>query len=348
MHAADDTACRDAGRYKRAAGRCHNPAGRHADRKKVVKMCRILARTKDMPREKWLLLRKNGIGGSDAGAICGVNPYANAMSVYMDKTGSGISGEEDKEAMRIGRDLEDYVAKRFMEATGLKARRANVMYQSGEHPFMISDVDRMIVGEDAGLECKTVSPYGADSWKDGNVPLHYVIQCLHYMMVTGKRYWYIAALIMGREFLYRRITFDETLAAQLVQIEQDFWMNNVRKKQIPTPDGTKIYDDILQKYFGASKRKDSIRLVGFDEKLKKRAEILEQIGSLEKEKKQIEQEVKLYMKDSELAESDHYRVSWSNVSTARLDAKRIREELPDVYKKYVKPTESRRFEVRVA
>ena len=40
---------------------------------------------------------------------------------------------------------------------------------------MIADVDRMVVGEDAGLECKTVSAYGADKWKDGQIPVHYLL-----------------------------------------------------------------------------------------------------------------------------------------------------------------------------
>ncbi len=40
--------------------------------------------TKDMSREDWLRMRKTGIGGSDAGAICGLNPYTSAMSVFYD------------------------------------------------------------------------------------------------------------------------------------------------------------------------------------------------------------------------------------------------------------------------
>ena len=67
---------------------------------------------------EWLRLRKTGIGGSDAGAICGVNPFSSAMKVFKDKTSEGIE-EQDNEAIRIGHDLEDYVAQRFTEATGL-------------------------------------------------------------------------------------------------------------------------------------------------------------------------------------------------------------------------------------
>ena len=59
---------------------------------------------------EWLRLRKTGIGGSDAGAICGMNPYSSAMKVFQDKTSEDVEAQ-DNEAIRIGRDLEDYVAK---------------------------------------------------------------------------------------------------------------------------------------------------------------------------------------------------------------------------------------------
>ncbi len=148
--------------------------------------------TAGMAHEEWLKLRKTGIGGSDAGAICGLNPYSSPMKVFWDKTTDEVE-EKDNEAIRIGNDLEQYVAGRFMEATGFKVRRSNYMYRSKKHPYMIEDVDRMVVGGDAGLECKTASAYNADKWADGRIPLHYAMQCYHYMAVTGKRTWYIAA-----------------------------------------------------------------------------------------------------------------------------------------------------------
>ena len=122
--------------------------------------------TSGMSREEWLRLRKSGIGGSDAGSVCGQNPYASPMSVFRDKVSEGVEAE-DNESMRQGRDLESYVARRFMEATGLKVRRSNQMYRSQEHPFMIADVDRIVVGENAGLECKTPSPTAPASGRPG-------------------------------------------------------------------------------------------------------------------------------------------------------------------------------------
>ena len=81
-----------------------------------------LVSTLQLSHKEWLQYRKMGIGGSDAGAVCGVNPYVSSMQVFLDKT-SAVEEAEDKEAMRQGRDLEQYVAERFCEATGLKVRK---------------------------------------------------------------------------------------------------------------------------------------------------------------------------------------------------------------------------------
>ena len=295
----------------------------------------------------WLLLRKTGIGGSDAGAICGVNPYSSTMKVFRDKTSEDVE-EQDNEAIRIGHDLEDYVAHRFMEAAGLKVRKSNFMYRSVENPFMIADVDRLVVGEDAGLECKTASAYNADKWKDGDIPLHYVMQCYHYMAVTGKRTWYIAAVILGREFVYRKIVWNDELIARLTEIEKDFWENHIMTVTMPAPDGSKVCDEVLDMYFGKARKGSAISLDGFDEKLDRRAKIMEQIEKLQQEQNSIDQEVKLYMQDNEFAASDNYRVSWTNVETTRLDTKRIREEHPEIYQGYAKQTVSRRFQIKAA
>lgn len=295
----------------------------------------------------WLRLRKSGIGGSDAGAICGANPYSSAMKVFQDKTSEAVT-EQDNEAIRIGHDLEDYVARRFMEATGLKVRKSNFMYRSKENPFMIADVDRLVVGEDAGLECKTASAYNADKWADGDIPLHYVMQCYHYMAVTGKRTWYIAAVILGREFTYRRLEWDDELIKGLIAVEKNFWNDHVVKGIIPVPDGSRACDEVIGQYFHTAKKASAVKLVGFDERLKRREEILGYISELQEEQKQIEQEVKLFMQDNEFASSECFRVSWKNIDTTKLDTKRIREERPELYADYGKISHYRRFEVKAA
>ena len=87
---------------------------------------------------------------------------------------------------------------------------------------MLADVDRLVVGEDAGLECKTANAYNADKWKDGKIPAHYMIQCYHYMAVTGKKNWYIAVVILGQEFKYAKISWDEEMIQNLITVEENF------------------------------------------------------------------------------------------------------------------------------
>jgi len=213
---------------------------------------------------------------------------------------------------------------------------------------MIADVDRLIVGEDAGLEFKTASAYNADKWKGGDIPLHYIMQCYHYMAVTGKRTWYIAAVILGQSFVYRKLVWNDELIAKLTAIEKDFWEKHVAAGVIPAPDGSDICNEVLNDYFRSERKGSSISLDGFDDKLNRRTEIMEQIDRLQKEQSSIEQEIKLYMQDNEFASSDNYRVSWSSVETTRLDTKRIREERPEIYRDYAKQTVSRRFQIKAA
>lgn len=305
-----------------------------------------LVSTLNLDKESWLRHRKQGIGGSDAGAVCGLNPYRTAIQVYYDKTSDTIE-EFDNEAMRQGRELEEYVARRFCEASGKKVRRANAMFYDEKNSFMLADVDRMIVGENAGLECKTASPYMADHWRDDNIPLSYLIQCYHYMSVCNADAWYIAVVIYGKDFKYYRIERDDEAIELIIRIEKDFWYNHIIPKVLPDPDGSKTADTAIAERFKASQN-ITIPLSGFNDRLQRRQELIKVIDHMEREKRQIDQELKLYLGDAEVAENDQYRVSWRNISRNSLDEKRLKEEQPQIYEKYRKVTTSRRFSVKVA
>ena len=305
-----------------------------------------LISTRNIDKESWLKYRKQGIGGSDAGAVCGLNPYRTAIQVYYDKTSDSIE-DVDNEAMRQGRELEEYVARRFCEASGKKVRRANAMFYDEKNPFMLADVDRMIVGENAGLECKTASPYSEEKWRDDKIPLSYQLQCYHYMSVCNADAWYIAVLIYGRDFKYYKIERDDEVIENLICIEKEFWNEYVLKQVIPDPDGSKTADAAIAERFKESKS-ITIPLTGFDERLERRQELLSLLDKIETEKRQIDQELKLYLGDAEIAENEHYRISWKNISRSSIDEKRLKAEQPEIYEKYRRETTSRRFTVKAA
>lgn len=307
-----------------------------------------LVSTIGLPKEEWLMYRKKGITGTDAGAITGLNPYVSAFQIYQDKRTDEIE-KFDNEAMRQGRDMEAYVAERFEEETGYKVRRANAIFQNEEHPFMLADFDRLVVGmpngQRAGLECKTVSPYSSVQWKDGQIPLHYQMQVQHYLAVSGFDCWYVAALIFGREFIIRKVERDEELIQYLITIEERFWNENVLGGIMPAPDGSENCSKIIASlYYNADKEK-SVPLLGCNDMLDRRKEIDELLKKLDKEKKEIEQKIKLEMKDAAYGTTEDYKVSWSSYEKTSLDSKRLKEERPEIYADYVTSNSYRRFTV---
>ena len=151
---------------------------------------------------------------------------------------------------------------------------------------------------------------------------------------------------IGKEFIWHKIERDEEIIQMLISVESDFWNNNVLANKMPAPDGSKAAEELLSKYYKTSDPDKMIPLVGFDEKLKRRAEITALQDKLEKEKKQIEQEVKVYMEDAEKADSDSYSVTWKSVTANRVDTKKLQTVYPEVYKECAKPSQSRRFTVK--
>ncbi len=146
----------------------------------------------------------------------------------------------------------------------------------------------------------------------------------------------------------KNIERDDAMIGNLIAIEEAFWKSYVVPQIMPPPDGSKVCDEVLEKYFHRARKNSTIPLIGFDEKLDRRTELLNQIAGLEQEQKQIEQEIKLFMQDNESAVSDNYRVTWTNVDSTRLDTRRIKAEKPEIYEKFSKVTSSRRLTIKEA
>ena len=208
---------------------------------------------------------------------------------------------------------------------------------------MLADFDRIIVGEKAGLECKTVSPYSLDKWENGKIPPPYQMQVQHYLAVSGFDHWYIASLIFGKEFIIRKIERDEELINCLIAIEERFWNENVLKRVMPDPDGTDSYSEQIAKIYSKGDKSKTIQLNDCGEMLKRRNDVLKLISKLENEKNEIEQRIKLKMGDAAYGFADGYKVSWSSFEQKRLDSKLLKEEKPEIYDEYCKTSSLRRF-----
>ncbi len=305
-----------------------------------------LCSTLNLPREEWLTLRQKGIGGSDAGAILEMNPYSSGLTVYNDKLGISPPVEEN-ERMRFGSFMEPSIATFFTEKTGKKARRFNFMLQSVEHPFMLANVDYIIPGEKAILECKVMYEMTRYKLRDGEYPPHYKMQCLHYMTVFGFTKAYLAIYKLGEGLYIFEIKRNEKEVAELVRKERHFWHEHVLKKVEPKPDGSDAYTAALQQRFQGCEEK-TVPLFGLERWFRIREE-----GKLlvEEGKRQIaeaEQHIKLRLGHASTGQATGYMARWSETAgRTTLNTVQLKSEYPDVYEACLQQGEpTRKFTIK--
>ena len=306
---------------------------------------KVFCSTKDMDHADWLKARRNGIGGSDAAAIVGLSPYSSPLSVYAHKM-ELVPPIDDNEAMRQGRDFEDYVAKRFEEASGLKTRRRNAILQHPEHDWMLANVDRLIVGENAGLECKTTSVYNRTDFDGGNIPPYYYAQCQHYMAVTGAEKWYLAVLILNRKFHWFEIQRNDDDIAALISAEKVFWEEHVLG-QIP-PEPNENDSDLLKDLYPQVDEAEEVTLYHIEDTAKNLVTLKAQINELDKEKKRLENVIKGELGSAGVGIMHGFKIKYSDVVSSRFNSKELKKDNPDLYSKYVKESTSRRLTIKEA
>ena len=283
--------------------------------------------TKVISRREWLELRKKGIGGSDAASIVGLNPYVTPYKLWAEKTGR-LPEQEDNEAMRQGRDFENYVAKRFTEATGKRVRRNNFMLVHDEYDFIFANIDRQIVGENAGLECKTTSVMNLKKFKNGEFPDSYYTQCVHYMSVTGADKWYLAVLVLNQGFYWYEIQRDEEEINALLEAEIEFWNKYIVPDVAPAVDGYKPTSDAINKVF-CNTRDEECNLVGLSN-IENLMDLQKTIKALEFEVEKIQQQIKVEMGECQIGYCDKYKITWKEQSRSTISKDLIKEQYPDI------------------
>ena len=298
----------------------------------------ILVSTKGMSKEEWLKHRQSGIGGSDASAVAGINPWKTAVQVYIDK-----KQEEVKEVksfrMELGNRLEGFVAELFTEETGLKVRNVNGILKNDKYPFAIANIDRAVVGEKAFLECKVTNSFNKKEWEK-SVPIYYQIQMNHYMAVTGATHCYVAALIGNEDLVIHKLERDEEMIDEIMKLEEMFWNNCILGDDFPMPDGSSDYSKTLDILYKNSKQEELI-LFEAEKILERYDEVVKIYKDFEKEKKAIEQYLKLQMKNYEIAYVGDRKITWKKQERNTIDTTRLKKEHPEIVVGYMKTTTSR-------
>ena len=290
-----------------------------------------IADTRTLTHDEWLALRRTGIGGSDAGAIMGVSPYKGAFTVWADKQGK-LPPLEDNEAMRQGRDLEDYVARRFAEASGLRVRHEYSMLRSVEHPCMLADIDRRIIGERAGLECKTSRDITMARYRNGEYPMEYYCQCLHYLAVTGWDCWYLAVLVYGTDLLIYKICRDEVLddIEALIKAEEAFWDSHVVLDQPPAPDALDSTAAALGSVYPCEDGTTVCADQDADQALTELAALKAQRRSLDRQITERENQIKAAMGEAEVLAGTSVSATWRSSERTTISKAKLLKAYPNI------------------
>lgn len=198
-------------------------------------------------REEWLEERKKGIGGSDASAIVGENPYKNNIRLWEEKTGK-VQAEDisDKPYVKYGTQAEDLLRELFkLDFPQYEVSHdENTIIKHPKYPFLFASLDGQLVDKETGelgiLEIKTTNILQSmqkEKWKE-KIPDNYFCQVLHYLNVTGYSFAILKAQLKydfdgdikleTRHYKINRCDFEEDIK-ELEKAEVEFWTKYVEK-----------------------------------------------------------------------------------------------------------------------
>lgn len=243
--------------------------------------------------DDWHTLREKRIGGSDVGAILGVNPYKSIIDVYIDKTeGSTFKGNN---ATHWGHMLEGTIIKEFAS----RHRELQVFDApfSIVDNFLIANLDSVLKNKETGdygvLEIKTTSLWNKKEWEEDTIPQSYYAQVQHYLMLSGYKFAYVAVLIGGQEYKEFKVERSEEDIALIREKATEFYKENILKQIPPMPDGSDAYMDYLKKKAMDIENDTVVEFVDLEEKAQKIKDLGKEINSLKKEQDLLKEQIML-------------------------------------------------------
>lgn len=202
-------------------------------------------------RAGWLKDRQSGIGGSDASAVIGCNPWRTNQELYDIKTGQAAAPDiSDAEAVRYGQAAEAPLRELFaLDYPRYEVAHAEYeIHRHPEYPFLLGTFDGILTDKETGergiLEIKTTTITKSMLWEkwDDKVPQNYFVQVLHYLLVSGFSFAVLCAQLKTewggevrktiRHYEFRRADHEADIE-YLKKSEIDFWQENVLKRVRP-------------------------------------------------------------------------------------------------------------------
>ncbi len=199
-------------------------------------------------REEWLQNRKR-IGGSDASAIMGRNPYKTNIELWQEKTGRTFPEDiSDKPYVKYGIAAEEHLRALFAldHPEYTVCYEENNIWLNDRMPWAHASLDGWLIdkeGRNGIWECKTTNILQSmqkEKWKQ-QIPDNYYVQILHYLMVTEFDFAILKAqlkydfgeeiYLQTRHYPIERSEVQEDID-YLMQKEAEFW-EYVKSDKVP-------------------------------------------------------------------------------------------------------------------
>ena len=281
-------------------------------------------------REEWLALRRQYIGGADAASVVGLNDYQSPYALWCEKKGIAPAFEGNLRT-EVGTFLEEFIAKKFEQETGKKVRQSNFTFINDNYPWAIADIDREIVGENAGLECKSTSELNLKHYKNGDYPPRFYAQCVHYMAVKGYDRYYLAVLIGNRDFKIFVFDRDDDEIDALMDAESTFY-GYMTSGNPPPIDGSDSTREALQAQQSEPPEEEPEPADLSDKKqvLDTLMEINATIEQLESPRDAIKNQLIESIGNSWHGNCDGFSISYKPQTRKTFDWKKLQKERPEI------------------
>lgn len=289
-----------------------------------------------MPHED----RGTYMGSHDTSAIFGLNPFMRPINVYMNKLGMSVHRDDDDlpEQLRMGLKMQPVILDLFAKKMGCKLENEERFIRHQELTWFGGTPDATIVGDKAGVDAKNVR-WNRGDWGDegsSDVPEYVAMQCHHFMTLLGYERWYVATLFGGCEFKIYEVIRDDEISDMIIKADAEFWREHIEKEIPPEIDGSESW----QKYIARKFPKDNggVRLATIDELLLldryRRQKAL--LDRREARVEQLKNELRKSIGEYAGITCELGRVSHKTQRRTTLDGKRLKEDMPDIARKYEK------------
>ena len=299
--------------------------------------------------QDWLMVRRSGIGGSDAAAALGLSPWKSALELWQEKVSGQSQPHKENEAMIWGRIMEPVITREFVRRTGLTVIPMRSMLQATNWPWMLADLDGLVEDPQRGtgvFEVKTASAFKMSEWDDNRCPDAYQLQVQHYLEVTGLSYAVIVVLIGGNKLQWITVDRDDELIASLVQLEKRFWQHVLTQSPPPVDGSTACAEMLARKYPSSSNAAPLILPVDADSWIQDYLTSKAEEESAAERKRLAENKLKEVIGNHEKAISPGgYQATWKTAQSSRIDSTRLKKEEPALFEKFTTTSTTRRFSI---